>query len=501
MLTRRGLFGLAPAFLKGQARRPPNILFCISDDQSWIHTSAAGSSFVRTPAFDRVAAEGVLFRNAFVSTPSCAPSRASVLTGQDFYRLGPASMNHTEWQQGTTTYVDALAAKGYHTGFTGKGWAPGNWQISGRKESPCGPAFNKVTLKPPDPGISATDYTGNFSQFLDAKPAAAPFCFWTGFVEPHRIFGRGAGRRNGGNPAKVAVPGFLPDTPEVRDDLLDYAHEIQWYDQHLGRMLDLLKQRGELERTIVVVTSDNGMAFPRAKGNLYEYGVHMPLAIRWGERVKPGRAVDDFVSFPDFAPTFLEACGLPRPASMTGRSLMPLLTSVKSGQIDPARDSAVFGIERHFPGSRPGGAGYPSRGIRTKDYLYIRNLKPERNPVGDHPGPVWPEDDPVGGYGDTDGGPSKTEIWKHRTRWVHQFNFAFGKRPPEELYSVQNDPPNFHNLAPANVVLVRELSRKLDAHLKRTADPRITGDGPSLDAVMKKYPALSPEVNRAETKR
>ncbi|MDX1981224.1 MAG: sulfatase [Bryobacteraceae bacterium] len=499
MITRRSLLSTAPAILKSQTGRPPNILFCISDDQSWIHAGAYGSRFVRTPAFDRVAREGVLFRNAFVSTPSCAPSRASVLTGQDFYRLGPASMNHTEWQRGTTTYVDALAARGYQTGFTGKGWAPGNWQVSGRGVSPCGPAFNKVTLRPPDPGISATDYAGNFAQFLQAKPADTPFCFWTGFVEPHRIFGRGAGRRGGGRPEQVAVPGFLPDTAEVRDDLLDYAHEIQWYDRQLDRMLDLLKQRGELDRTLVVVTADNGMAFPRAKGNLYEYGVHMPLAVRWGERVKGGRTVDDFVSFPDFAPTFLEACGLSRQASMTGRSLMPLLASANSGQIDPARDHAVFGIERHFPGSRPKGAGYPSRGIRTKDHLYIRNLTPDRNPVGDHPGPVWPEDDPVGGYGDSDGGPSKTELWKSRDQRAAMFAQAFGKRPAEELYDVRSDPFNQRNLAPSP--LLGGLRTKLDAHLKRTGDPRITGNGAWLDAVMTKYPALSPEVNRAETKR
>jgi uncharacterized sulfatase len=494
-LSRRAILLAGPAALAQPAARP-NILFCISDDQSWIHASAYGSRFVRTPGFDRVARQGVLFENCFVSTPSCAPSRASILTGQDFYRLGESSMNHAEWRKDLTPYPDLLAAKGYFTGFTGKSWGPGNWKVS-RSADPCGQPFNAARVQPPAQGISNFDYAANFETFLKKRPAGSPFCFWAGFQEPHRILPEGIGVRNGKRLADIQVPPFLPDVPAVRSDLADYAFEIEWFDRHLARMLDTLGAAGELENTIVVVTADNGMAFPRAKGNLYEYGAHMPLAVSWPRRVKPGRRVRDFVSFTDFAPTFLEAAGIAAPAAVTGRSLMPVLVSSASGVADPNRDAAVFGIERHFPGSRPDGMGYPSRAIRDRDYLYIRNLAPDRNPVGDRPGPTWPADDPTGGFGDTDGGPTKTWLWNHRAEHAELARLAFDKRPAEELYEVANDPGNLRNLAAdlRHAAARKRLAGRLDAHLRKTEDPRVTGNGASLDAVMRRFPTVPAAVN------
>jgi uncharacterized sulfatase len=474
------------------AAKPPNILFAISDDQSHLHAGAYGARFIKTPAFDRVAAEGILFQNSFVSTPSCGPSRGSVLSGQDFYRLREASMNHTIWpiENNIPLYTDLLAEAGYRIGFTGKGWGPGNWRLSGRVHSPAGPAYNDIQLDPPGEFISPINYAANFEAFLDSRQPEQPFCFWAGFVEPHRELDAGIGVRNRIQLKDVEVPAFLPDAPEVRGDIADYAFEIQHFDQHLGLMLALLEERGELEDTLVVVTSDNGMAFPRAKATVYEYGTHMPLAIRWGARVAPGRTVDDFVSHRDFAPTFLEAAGLPVPADMTGRSLMPILASKDSGQIDPARDHAVFGIERHFPGSRPDGAGYPIRAIRTADYLYIRNLTPEATPVGDHPGLAWPASDPTGGFGDTDGGPAKTDIWEHRLDQPRYADMAFGLRPAEELYSVHDDPLDLVNRAedPELGGIKTALATQLDGYLAATADPRAIGNGQLLDDVMRRYP-------------
>jgi N-sulfoglucosamine sulfohydrolase len=470
----------------------PNILFCISDDQSYPHAGAYGAKFLKTPSFDRVAREGVLFRNAFVSTPSCCPSRGSVLTGQDFYRLRDASMNHTVWSGGLTVYPDVLAGAGYSIGFTGKGWGPGNWRVSGRKSNPSGPEFNQIKLTPPARYISNIDYAANFQAFLKQRSSGTPFCFWAGFIEPHREYESGAGRKHGVSLKDVVVPGFLPDSEAVRGDIADYAFEIEWYDRQLGRMLKTLADKGELDNTIVVVTSDNGMPFPRAKGNLYDYGIRMPLAVRWGNKVKPGRVVEDFVSFTDFAPTFLEAAGLRLPSEITGRSLMPVLLAPQSGQIDRSRSSVVVGIERHFPGSRPNGEGYPSRAVRTADFLYIHNLFPDRNPVGDHPGPVWPKGDPVGGYGDTDGGPAKTYLWENRGKYPELFRLAFGKRPAEELYAVKADPYNLHNLAgEAKYAKIQQaLADQLRSHLLKTQDPRETGRGNLLDAVMKRYPVL-----------
>jgi N-sulfoglucosamine sulfohydrolase len=471
----------------------PNVLVVVTDDQSFAHTGAYGSKMVSTPAFDRVAREGVLFTNAFVSAPSCCPARGSILSGQQFYRLREAAMNHTIWPDAEIPlYTDILAVSGYHVGYTGKGWGPGNWQVSSRTVSPAGPAFNEIKLSPPGDAISDIDYAANFEAFLDADEANSPFCFWAGIIEPHRAFNPGIGVAQGKRLEEMEVPDFLPDTEEVRGDLADYAFEIEWFDQQLGRMLETLEKRKKLDNTLIIVTSDNGMAFPRAKGNLYDYGTRMPLAIRWGRRVRGGRVVEDLVSHCDLAPTILEAAALRVPGEMTGRSLMYHLDSRESGVLEEARDTVVLGIERHLPGSRPDGDGYPSRAIRTAEYLYIRNFNSDANPVGDHPGISWPDDDPVGGYGDTDGGRSKTAIFTRREEDTRLFEAAFGKRPGEELYRVTDDPYQMNNLAndPLLETVKKELGDRLMAYLRDTRDPRVLDGNETFGEIMRRFPVL-----------
>jgi len=186
---------------------------------------------------------------------------------------------------------------------------------------------------------------------------------------------------------------------------------------------------------------------------------------------------------------------------MSGRSLMPILESPLSGQIDPDRHSAVFGIERHLPGSRPDGAGYPMRAIRTADYLYIRNIEAEKNPVGDQPGIVWPDNDPTGGFGDTDGSPTKTYIWQGRDEHPKLADLAFGKRPAEELYAVRSDEFDLRNLADdsAYAEVKALLAAKLTAYLERSDDPRASGDSEHFDRIMKAYPVLGANSAPKET--
>jgi uncharacterized sulfatase len=467
----------------------PNILFCISDDQSWLHCSAYGSKMVKTPHFDRVAREGVLFKNAFVSVPSCNPSRSSVLTGMPFYRLKEASMNHTPWARGLKVYTDILFSKGYHVGFTGKGCGPTDWKAAGRKVNPAGEEYNRYNHQSGSKGITDIDYARNFQDFLNKRPQGSPFCFWYGCKDPHRVFKKGIGLREGKKLSDAELPDFYPDAPEIRSDLLDYAVHIEWFDEHLGRMLDTLEKIGELDNTLIVVTSDNGMPFPRCKASCYEFGIHMPLAIRWGNKVKPGRVVNDFVSFIDFAPTLLEAAGFPVPKNMIGKSLMPILQSDRSGQVDPYRDHVVVGVERHFPGGRNGGWGYPIRAIRTERFLYIKNLASERWPAGDPDGPVWPDDDPTGGFGDCDGSPTKTYLCDHKQDQAYYYNLAFGKHPAEELYDVKKGPFQLRNLASQNRYdqIKTKLAAKLKEDLIKNKDPRAIGEGSELDNYARKY--------------
>lgn len=463
----------------------PNILFAISDDQSFPHVSAYGSKMVNTPAFDRVAADGILFMNAFVASPGCSPSRAAMLTGRYCGQIEDAGTHAAGFPAKYIAYPDILEEGGYFIGYTQKGWSPGNWKESGRIRNPAGELYNSIWLEPPVSGFTRNDYAGNFAYFLSNKPKGKPFYFWYGCFEPHRGFEEGSGLRNGKKLEDAEVPPFLPDSPEIRSDLLDYALEIDWFDQHLSRMIKLLEETGELDNTIIVVTSDNGMAFPRAKSNLYEYGLHVPLAIMWGKHVKGGRIVDDIISLIDLAPTFLEAAGLKHPSEaypMTGKSIMNILLSDREGQVDPARTETFSTRERHSS-ARWNNHTYPMRSIRTKKYMYIRNFKPDRWPAGapqeilsdGTPGPMH------GAYYDIDASPSLsylTDNYDHPNVSKY-FHMAVDKRPAEELYNILSDPGCLQNLAKeasCQDVLI-EHRRKLGAFLMETEDPRVTGKG------------------------
>jgi len=460
------------------AAERPNILFCISDDQSWLHTSISGCKTVSTPSFDRVAREGVLFTHAFCAAPSCTPSRSAILTGQQIWRLEQGGLLFGALPSKFKVYTDLLEAAGYHVGYTHKGWSPGNYKAGGWDHNPAGSKkYSARRVTPPASGVKRTDYAGNFEDFLNDCPPAKPFCFWYGGKEPHRVYEEGSGLRCGKKLEDVEVPAFLPDSPVVRSDILDYCTEIEWFDEHLGKMIRLLEDTGKLDSTIIIVTSDNGMAFPRAKTNLYDYGTRMPLAIRWPAKVKGGRVVDDLVSLTDLAPTFLEAAGLQVAGEMTGRTLMPVLLSDKSGRIDPKRDRIFTAIERHTL-CRPGYVGYPRRAIRTHRWLYIRNYAPDRWPAGD---PDF-ESPHQSFYGDIDNGPTKTYMIEHKDDPGVKalFELGFGKRPAEELYDVTADPGQIRNLAanPAYASIKRTLCNQLEKYQRQTYDPRIEGKSP-----------------------
>ncbi|GEO06462.1 hypothetical protein AAE02nite_41260 [Adhaeribacter aerolatus] len=392
-----------------------------------------------------------------------------------------------------------LEQAGYFVGFTGKGWGPGNWKVSGRTRNPAGPAFSTKTLTPPTTGISKVDYAGNFAEFLAKRSKGQPFCFWYGGQEPHRTFEKGSGLKAGKKLEEVIVPSFLPDTEEVRSDILDYALEIEWFDQHLGQMLKLLEEAGELDNTIIVVTSDNGMAFPRAKANLYEYGFHVPLAIRWGDKVKGGRVVKDVVSLIDLAPTYLEALNInlatagSKQYPMEGRSLMNILMSHKEGLVDPTRTAVYAARERHSS-ARWNNLTYPQRSLRSNQYLYTRNFKPERWPAGDPQ--QYKEDGTLApmhhAYLDIDACPTLdllVQNWNKPAigKYLH---LAVDKRPAEELFDIQKDQDCLHNLAndPSYRKVLLQHRTQLGGYLMQTEDPRVTGKGDIYESYVRYSP-------------
>lgn len=440
------LAGAVPSFAAPVDERP-NILFVIADDWSFPHAGVLGDNIVRTPNFNKVAANGVLFTNSFCATPTCTGSRGAILTGQHVHRLDEGANLYGFLPKRFQVYPDILEAAGYSVGLSQKGHGPAPADMGGRLRNPAGPPFD------------------DFATFIAQAPKDKPFCFWHGSHFPHRNYKQDSGEGSGMRLEDVKVPPFLPDNADVRGDILDYYYAVEQFDKQLGDALNALQQSGRAKNTIVVVTSDNGMPFPRSKANLYGIGTHMPLAVRWPARVKGGRKVDEVVSHTDFAPTFLEAAGIKPPADMTGRSMMDLLAG--SG----TRDFIVTERERHV-NCRKGNRSYPCRAIRTKEFVYIRNLEPD----------LWPAGDPkmwmgVGDFGDIDTSPTKDVLLDGRDdpKIKPFFELATAKRPAEELYDVKADPWELHNLAndPKYAGTKKILRDKLEAWRQETADPRI----------------------------
>ncbi len=419
-----------------------NILFMISDDMSWRDWGVYGGSFAKTPHIDKLAEKGVRFSNVYCGSPICHPARSVLLTGQEIWRLKEASVFGGTLQNSYAIYPSLLEKSGYQVGRQGKGWAPGYWELGGWESPPTG---KKVPL----------------DKFLAEHSGKTPFCYWLGSSLGHRPFHYKVDGRDLGT---IEIPPFLPDTPEVRKDLAGYYQEIEQFDKQVGKVVKLLKQNGVLDNTLLIVTSDHGMPWPRGKASLYDLGTRVPFIAHWPDKIRPGRVVEDFVSFADLAPTLLEVADLETAPEMTGKSFLKLLTAEESGTIDPGRDKIFFGLEAH-----PGGKHFSRwlgpmscRGVRTSNYLYIQNYpKPEG-----------------GGWNPVQAGPIP-DLLMQETATKTNYRLCFGPRPPEELYDVRKDVWQTHNLAEEEgLAKVKEkLKKDLEAYLWKTGDPRILGSG------------------------
>jgi len=462
--------------------RKPNILIAMGDDISYPHMGAYGTSWIKTPGFDRVAKEGLLFYNAYTPNSKSSPSRACFLTGRNSWQLEEAANHVPYFPVKFKSFIEVLGENGYFTGYTAKGWAPGvALDSTGKPRELTGKAYNAKQLVPPAKGISNIDYAGNFEDFLNSRPDNMPFCFWYGSREPHRGYEYGSGVTKGGKRLEdiPRVPRFLPDNEIVRNDLLDYAFEIEHFDSHLVKMLEILRERGELDNTIVIVTGDNGMPFPRAKGQVYEYSNHIPLAIMWKKGIKrPGRIVYDLISFIDIAPTLLEVAGLDLEKCgmqpIEGKSLTNIFFTRKNKVIDKSRNYILLGKERHDVG-RPGDVGYPVRAIIQNNFLYIRNFRPGR----------WPAGNPETGYLNCDGSPTKSWILSLRRSGsdLNYWNLSFGQRGAEELYRIGIDPDCVDNLInnPGYSSAWQKMRETMFELLSEQQDPRILGKGDIFD--------------------
>jgi uncharacterized sulfatase len=502
-------------------KQQPNILFAFADDMGRYASAYAKiepgglNDIISTPNFDRVAKEGALFRNAFVNAPSCTPCRSSLLSGQYFWRTGRgAILQGAIWDTKIPSYPLILRDVGYHIGHSYKVWSPGTpanapygaKETSYNKRGNRFSGYSQFVSKADDQDAARKtlldEVRGNFQDFLADRLDGQSFCYWFGPTNVHRKWTQGSGKKLWGlNPddLKGKVPPFLPDVPIVREDIADYFGEIHAFDAGLGVLLDELEKLGELDNTLIVVSGDHGApGFPYGKCNLYDFGVAVPLAVRWPGKVPADRVIDDFVCLPDLAPTFIDAASLTPPDVMTGRSLLPILKSTKSGQIDATRDAVIVGRERHVAAARTDNMPYPQRAIRTKDFLYIRNFKPDRWPMGTAagygaPAAPWPDfntlaNNTFGTFGDLDASPTKAWLMENyrdgrNGHLKKEFEFAFGRRPGEELYDLRTDPHQIKNVAAESAYreVKTDLSDRLIKILKETGDPRVTGDGSTFD--------------------
>lgn len=502
---------------KSPEQKRPNIFFAISDDQSFAHTSFNGCKFVATPAFDKVAREGIYFANCYAGSPGCAPSRSSLVTGRYHWQNEQSGQHASSWLKKHVPFIDLLENNGYSTGRTGKGVDPFQYARNEedslwRKTNAGGITHSNIKYENDDDvrfgnGISTVNYFENFKYFMENIKGEKPFFFWYGGNEPHRVYEKNSWKRMGKKLEDVEVPGFFPDNDVIRGDMLDYSVEIEWFDLHLQQILEYLEENGELENTIVIVTSDNGMPFPRAKANCFEYGVHVPMAIRFPKNFPGGRIVDDPISFIDLAPTILELTNT-SPEGMlpiSGRSILNILGSKKQGVVDRTKKYVFAGRERHSS-SRYLNRGYPQRVIRENDFIYIWNIKPVRWPAG-APQKYSPIDSttllPMYGldengkyildaaFMDIDDCPTKTYlIENHNIESTRPyFDLAHGIRPEFELYNVIEDPFCLNNLSgkPEFKGIENELNEALMNELKNSADPRVVGSDKEIFESYERY--------------
>ncbi len=430
----------------GQPRPRPNVLFVMSDDHSAAHVGAYGNADIKTPNLDAFSKEGMLFKRAYVAAPQCVPSRAALMTGRS-----PIGIQMTRFSAPLSeeykTWLELLRAQGYFTGVAGRTF---HLDGSGNMPPETKAVFDQHNLRTFERRLNYAKQ-GNplaqYREFLDqakGKPFALQLCF----SDPHRVYDKNA-IATPHDPNKLKLPAHYPDTPGVRADFANYYDEIARFDGSFGEVLAELKARGLSDNTLVVFQGDNGAAQFRGKGTLYEYGLNVPLLVRWPGQVKAGGVSGELISGEDIAPTFLEACGLKPLKEMTGRSFLKLL----QGDASYAARQYVF-AERGAHGSglptgtSPFDLGRVVIGQRYK-LIYNALWQLPYQPVDFAGQPFWKELEQMNKDG--------------KLSPLHSRLLFSPTRPMFEMFDLESDPNEFTNLIgkPEHAALERELKGKL----------------------------------------
>lgn len=450
---RRILLALLLAFVPAAAHaqtKPKNVILIIADDLG-MQVGCYGNRAIQTPNIDALAKRGVRFTKAYATVASCSPSRASIFTGLYTHQNGQYGLHHAAHKQECHPWVQGLPnllrAAGYWTGLIGKFHTGPDSSFQ----------WNRLMTK--TNGRDMNRFAQLAKDFINER-GKKPFFLVVGYQDPHRDkdgFGNkpftSDPKEVKYDPKNVVVPHYLPDCDDVRKDLAEYYQAITRMDRGIGLLLDVLRETGQLDDTLILFISDNGPPFPGAKTTLYESGIHLPLIVA-GPGVPQGRTNNALVSYIDLAPTILDIAKAKTPAykgtKLYGKSFLPIVNDD-----NPKGWDAVFGSHQFHEITMY----YPMRTIVTPPYKLIANLDHEK--AYPFASDLW-------------GSPSWQSIRKSGEKMMGQRSVAaYLQRPKEELYDLVNDPNELKNLAaqPAHAKTLGDLRQRLRAWQMETNDP------------------------------
>jgi arylsulfatase A-like enzyme len=422
---------LAAASLNAAEPRPNFVIF-IADDMNWNDAGTYGHPTIRTPHMDQLAGQGMRFDRAYLTTSSCSPSRASMMTGRYPHATGAGEL-HLPLPADQVMMTTPLREAGYWTAAVGK------WHLGDNVRDQVDYIRR---AKPAEMGQA-------WQQALKDRPKDKPFFFWAAHYDAHRPYNPDKTLEKPYTKDQVVVPPYLPDTPTVREDLAAYYNEVTRFDQHIGLILDQLRKQNVASNTFILVISDNGRPFPHSKTRVNTPGVKTPFIVRWPGEVEPGQVTDSIVSTVDIAPTVLSAAGLEPIDSFQGKSLMPVLN-------DPEAEVRQYAFAEH---NWHDYRAY-ERAVHGKRFVYVRNWLPDT--------PATPPADAVRSA-------TFGEMKRLRAEGKlksYQLDCFTTPRPEHLLYDYQRDPHNLFNLgqSPAFSKPLKRLQNALANWRQRTDD-------------------------------
>ncbi len=433
------LLGFGLSGNPGHAWEKPNLVFMIADDCTYLDMEVYGGQ-AKTPHLNQLASEGLKMNRCFQTAPMCSPTRHNIYTGIYPVKSG-AWPNHTQVYPGTKSIAHYLKDAGYRVALSGK------THINPRESFPFEYSkefSNADRLKQADP------FPEIKALIAESKAKGQPFCLFACSNEPHSPWNQGDASQY---PAEdLQLPPSWVDTPTTRKQYAKYLAEITFFDRQCGALLELLEQQGVADNTLVMAVSEQGSSFPFAKWTCYEMGLASGMIVRWPGHTEPGTESQALLEYVDVAPTFLEAAGVPVPATMDGKSFVSVLN-------EPNREHKKYTYGIHTTkGIINGSDSYGIRSCGTKTHRYIRNLSSDKTFSNVFlKNPVWQEWQAKADDGDVQ---------------ARRLTGKYQKRPAEELYDVVNDPHCLNNLVgQAGSESIRsELSRQLDDWMAAQGD-------------------------------